>query len=248
MRAALVALALLTGIAAGPAARAGEPAFPALSGPVVDQAEILSATTERALDAELRAHQATHGAQVVVVTLDTLGGREIADYGFRLGRHWGIGDATRDDGALLIVAPNERAVRVEVGRGLEGVLTDALSRIIIEREILPRFKRGDYDGGVRAGVAAILAALRGSGYEPPPPQRSFPIGLVVMFIVGLGLLLVVLMFAGAASMGGGGFGGGGARHGSWGGGGFGGGGFGGGGGGFRGGGGGFGGGGASGRW
>lgn len=249
MRATAVALALLTGIAAGLAARAGEPAFPALSGPVVDQAAILGPATEQALDAELREHQTAHGSQVVVVTLSTLGGYEIADYGFRLGRHWGIGDAARDDGALLIVAPNERAVRIEVGRGLEGVLTDALSRIIIEREVLPRFKQGDYDGGVRAGVTAMLGTLRGSGYEPPPPKRGFPIGLVVVSIVGLGLLLVVLMFAGGASMGGGGYHAGrGARHGNWSAGGFGGGGFGGGGGGFRGGGGGFGGGGASGRW
>lgn len=243
MRARIAAFALLAGAALG-----AEPAFPALTGPVVDQAAILSASTEQALDAELRAHQAAHGAQVVVVTLGTLGGFEIADYGYRLGRHWGIGDAQRDDGALLIVAPNDRQVRIEVGRGLEGTLTDALSRIIIEREVLPRFKQGDYDGGVRAGVSAMLATLRGQPYAPPAKKR-FPIGLLVALIVGLGLLVVGLMIAGAASMSRGGVG---ARYGHWGTGGFGGGirggggGFGGGG--FRGGGGGFSGGGASGRW
>ncbi len=252
MRAVGLALALLAALAVAPATGAAEPSFPALTGPVVDQAAILSPTTEQALDAELRAHQTAHGAQVVVVTLATLDGREIADYGYKLGRHWGIGDAKRDDGALLIVAPNERAVRIEVGRGLEGTLTDALSRIIIEREILPRFKQGDFDGGVRAGVTAILATISGQPYTPPS-KREFPIVVLVLIVVGLALFLVFMLKLGAASMGnnygsgwGGGRGGwGGGSGGFRGGGGFGGGGFGGGGGG---GGGGFNGGGASGRW
>ena len=241
MRATAFALALLAGVASG-----AEPAFPALSGPVVDQAAILGPAAAKALDLELRAFQKEKGAQVVVVTLGTLEGRDIADYGVRLARHWGIGDAERDDGALLIVAPNERAVRIEVGRGLEGTLTDAVSHLIIQREILPRFKRGDYDGGVRAGVTAILATLRGLPYTPPA-KKQVPASLIVLLIVGLVVLVVVLMIAGTSSMGGGsGRGGrsGWGRSSGWnpGSGGFSGGG------GFRGGGGGFSGGGASGRW
>ncbi len=245
MRATLVALALCAAIG-GSAARGAEIAFPALTGPVVDQAAILSATTEQALDAELRAHQAARGSQVVVVTLSTLDGRDIADYGYKLGRHWGIGDEKRDDGVLLIVAPNERAVRIEVGRGLEGVLTDALSRIIIEREILPRFKQGDFDGGVRAGVTAILETISGQPYTPPKRRNDSPPWWVWLIVLTLGGCFVWIMIAaaraGAFNGGGGSWGNtGGYRGGGFGGGGFGGGGFGGGGGGFSGGG-------ASGRW
>lgn len=224
------------------------PGFPALSGRVVDQAEVLSSATEGALDAELAGHEARSGQQLVVVTLATLGGYEIADYGYQLGRHWGIGRAAQDDGVLLIVAPAEHQVRIEVGYGLEGTLTDALCRVIIEREIVPRFKRGDLDGGVRAGATAILAALAGS-YQPPPPKRARNDAPWILLL----FLIVLVALIGLASQmptvrggrfsrgwGAGGYGGG------YGGGRLGGGGFGGGG--FGGGGGGFGGGGASGRW
>src|ERR1700730_8780667 len=113
-----------------------EPVFPALSSRVVDEAGLLSAAERERLTAQLAAHEHATGQQVVVVTLRSLQGMPIEDFGYRLGRAWGIGEKGKNTGALLVVAPSERAVRIEVGYGLEGLLTDALSRSIIERDIL----------------------------------------------------------------------------------------------------------------
>jgi len=148
------------------------PTFPALTGRVVDEAGILSPAFKTQLAAQLAAHEQATINQVVVVTLKTLGGYDIADYGYRLGRHWGIGQKGKNNGVLLIVAPAERKVRIEVGYGLEGVLTDAISRDIIERRIKPRFKQGDYDQGVRAGVDAILTVLGGEFQVAAPPVTA----------------------------------------------------------------------------
>jgi uncharacterized protein len=147
------------------------PTFPELTGRVVDAAGVLSPVTEQALDSQLAQHEKDTSNQLVVVTLEDLQGYDIADYGYQLGRHWGIGQQGRDNGALLIVAPGERKVRIEVGYGLEGVLTDATASNIIRTRILPRFRSGDYDAGVRAGVDAILAAIAGT-YEPLPEKRG----------------------------------------------------------------------------
>ena len=135
------------------------PTFPPLTGRVVDQADLLSQDAERALDARLRALEETTGRQMVVATLSDLQGYPIEDYGYQLGRTWGIGDAKRDDGVLLIIAPNERRVRIEVGYGLEPVLTDSLSSVIIQTRILPAFRRGDIEGGVVAGATAMIDQL-----------------------------------------------------------------------------------------
>jgi uncharacterized protein len=95
----------------------------------------------------------------VIATLPSLEGYEISDYGYRLGRDWGIGSKDKNDGALLIVAPNERKVRIEVGYGLEGILTDGLSSLIIQNDILPKFKEGDMPAGIEAGTDALLTQL-----------------------------------------------------------------------------------------
>lgn len=145
--------------------------FPALTGRVVDNANIIDDAREGALDAKLAAHEAETSNQVVVATVPDLQGYDIADYANRLGREWAIGTAENDNGVLLVVAPTERAVRIEVGYGLEGALTDALSRIIIQREILPAFREGDYDVGIDKGVTAMLAAIEGE-YSIPPKGRS----------------------------------------------------------------------------
>ena len=156
----LWALALLLVIAS--AGRAAEPTYPALTGRVVDEAGVLSASTRSGLTEMLaQAERASGGQQVVVVTLKSLQGLAIEDFGYQLGRHWGIGQKDKNTGALLIVAPNERKVRIEVGYGLEGTLTDALARTIIERDIVPAFKRGDLNGGVLAGTSAIVRVLGG---------------------------------------------------------------------------------------
>lgn len=144
------------------------PDFPALQGQrVVDEAGIVSAQAKTEISALLAAHEKASGNQVVVVTLKSLRGYDISDYGFQLGRHWGIGQKGKNNGALLIVAPTERKMRIEVGYGLEGVLTDAISRDIIERVIKPAFRQQNYDQGIRAGVGAILDAL-GGNYQPAP--------------------------------------------------------------------------------
>jgi uncharacterized protein len=155
MWATLMALTIL--LIALPAMAA--PTFPALTGRVVDNANILSPAVEVSLSEKLAGLETASGHQLVVVTLPTLQGLEIEDYGYQLGRAWQIGDKTRDDGALLIVAPTERKVRIEVGYGLEGVMTDALSSVIIQSAIVPKFKAGDMEGGVVAGTDALVQQL-----------------------------------------------------------------------------------------
>ena len=137
------------------------PKFPELTGRIVDNAGLLTPEDKAAIEAELKAIEDKSTDQVVVVTLSDLGGYAIDDYGYQLGRHWGIGQKGKDNGVLLIVAPSERKVRIETGRGLEAHLTDAMSRIIIENAILPKFRRGDFSGGVRDGVRDIKATIEG---------------------------------------------------------------------------------------
>jgi uncharacterized protein len=145
-----------------------EPKFPPLTGRVVDDAGVLSASTKSQLTDMLDSHEAATGEQVVVVTLKSLQEYTIEDYGYQLGRYWGIGQKGVNNGALLIVAPKEHKVRIEVGYGLEGTLTDALSATIIQNYILPSFKRGDFNAGVVAGTTEVLLALGGNPLSPAP--------------------------------------------------------------------------------
>jgi uncharacterized protein len=170
MRYLLSLTALLWAVLFTPALQA-EPEFPALSGRVVDQASVLSAPVIQQLTTLLAQHEAATGNQVVVVTLSSLQGYEIEEFGYQLGREWGIGEKGKDNGVLLIVAPNERKLRIEVGYGLEGTLTDALSKNIIETVITPRFKQQDLEGGIIEGAKAILGTIEGT-YEPPQTSRS----------------------------------------------------------------------------
>ena len=224
------------------------PKFPLLSGRVVDDAHILSAATRSELTSMLAEQERKTGQQVVVVTLPTLQGYTIDQYGYRLGRAWGIGQKGKDNGVLLIIAPKEHKVRIEVGYGLEGRLTDVQSELIIHNVIVPKFRAGDYDGGVLAGTRVLLKVLGGDASALPQPATTgqqghggFHIGgLLILFLLWIlfGRFFWPLFFIGGLGGGlGGGFGGG-----------FGGGSGGGFGGGFSGGGGSFGGGGASGSW
>ena len=129
--------------------------IPALSGRVVDQAGVLSPAAKRELETALAAHENNTTNQLVIVTTRSLGGKAIEEYSLELGRRWGIGQKGKDNGALLVVAPNDKQVRIEVGYGLEGVLTDALCGIIINRYVIPEFKKGDIEGGVKIGVKKI---------------------------------------------------------------------------------------------
>ena len=142
-----------------PAAAQSKIDFPPLTGRVVDQANLLDPATEQALTEKLAALEASSTDQLVVVTVNSLQDQEIEDYGYQLGRAWGIGQKENDNGALLIVAPNERKVRVEVGYGLEPILTDAFSSQVIRNDILPSFRDGDYQAGVIKGVDALIAQL-----------------------------------------------------------------------------------------
>jgi uncharacterized protein len=159
--------ALLFGlmVSATSAARAQE--FPALSGRVVDAANIISSPVETDLNTRLAALETQSQRQFVIATVPDLGGNDIADYGYRLGRHWGIGDDERNDGVILLVAPNERRMHIAVGYGLEPVLTDALSATIIRNEITPAFREGNFDAGIRNGANAIIRQL-----QLPPEEAA----------------------------------------------------------------------------
>ncbi len=147
------------------------PQFPNLTGRVVDNAELLSTSERDRLTSLLAEHESQTTNQVVVVTLKSLQGYEIEDFGYQLGRHWGIGQEGKNNGVLLVVAPTERKVRIEVGYGLEGTLTDALSRNIIDIHILSAFKAGNYETGIRRGTEGILAVLGGT-YKSKWVQRE----------------------------------------------------------------------------
>ncbi|WP_398288906.1 TPM domain-containing protein [Sphingomonas nostoxanthinifaciens] len=134
--------------------------FPKFTGLVTDAANILPADRKAALQAKLEALQRQTKRQLVVATIPDLQGYAIEDYGYRLLRAWGVGLKGADNGAILIIAPSDRRIRVEIGYGLEPVLTDALSSIIIRRDIVPAFKAGDIPGGIEAGVDALDQQLR----------------------------------------------------------------------------------------
>ena len=176
--------------------------FPQLTGRVVDEANILDAATKIDLDTKLEDLEKKTSTQFVVVTLKSLRGRTIEEYGYQLGRHWGIGQKGTNNGVLLIVAPNERKVRIEVGYGLEGTLTDAITSVIIQGTILPRFRANDYQGGIRQGVDAVLEALSGNPdkFKPKTPEYSVfvtilsAIAPLLFSIPGLILLLILIHF------------------------------------------------------
>jgi len=134
--------------------------FPKLTGRVVDAANIIPDSDEAALTQKLEAVETASSRQLVVATVPSLQGHDIADYGYQLGRTWGIGQKGANNGMLLLVAPNEKKVRIDVGYGLEPIMTDALSHQIITQQILPAFKRGDFPGGINAGADSIIEQLQ----------------------------------------------------------------------------------------
>jgi len=133
--------------------------FPAFTGLVVDQANIIPADRKAALTQKLEAFQQKTHRQLVVATVSSLEGDDIADYGYQLGRAWGVGLKDANNGAILLIAPNERKMRVEVGYGLEGVLTDAYSSVVVNSKLRPAFRAGDMPGGIDAGTDAIIEVL-----------------------------------------------------------------------------------------
>ena len=190
--AAAVALLLWTALAAVALT------FPALTGRIVDQANVISAETRSALEPKLADLEAKSGIQLVVATVNSLEGQEIEPYANELFRTWKLGQKAKNNGVLLLVAPNEKRVRIEVGYGLEGTLTDALSKVIIANAIAPRFKTGDFSGGISRGVDDIITVLTtdASEWEKRPSLRldnhpaSDPVNWVIILIV---IVVVVLL-------------------------------------------------------
>jgi uncharacterized protein len=171
------------------------PKFPPLTGRVVDNANLLSPQAEQKLTDDLAALEQKTGHQVVVATVPDLQGYPIEDYGYQLGRAWKIGDEKRDDGVVFLVAPNDRKVRIEVGYGLEPVLTDALSSTIIQAKVLPAFRSGNLEQGVVDGAEAVIQqlslpedqarALAAQPVQVQPVQASrnhIPSFLVLLFV------------------------------------------------------------------
>ena len=140
------------------AAAAAQAPF-ALTGRVVDNAGLLPAASRRALEQRLAALEKASGPQFVIVTVSDLKGMTIEQLGLALGNGWGIGDRQRNDGVLMIVAPNQRQARIEVGKGLEATLTNQLSKQIIDSDMIPQFKAGAFEAGIDAGAARIVAFL-----------------------------------------------------------------------------------------
>jgi uncharacterized protein len=225
--------------------------FPELTGRVVDRAGMIDAAAEQQLTALLEAHENATTNQLVVVTLKDLQGYPIEQFGYQLGRAWGIGQKGEDNGALLLVAEAERAVRIEVGYGLEGELTDAISSNIVHSVILPAFRQGKFSEGISNGAQAMVQAVGGEYKMRSTKAKPTDTGgkaLILLLVFGGWLALAsitsigggrgsgrgLLLLGALGVLGGGrgGFGGGGGGFG----------------GGFSGGGGGFGGGGASGGW
>ncbi len=175
--------------------------FPPLSGRVVDAANLLKPEERAALEAKLKAHEDKTTDQVVVATLRSLEGYEIEDYANRLFRHWQLGQKGKDNGALLLVAPQERKVRIEVGYGLEGALTDALSKIIITTAVAPQFQKGNFAGGIDAGVDAMLSILTGDAEEWQRRAQVREDGTTAMDPVIAFIILLILFFLIARLMG-----------------------------------------------
>jgi uncharacterized protein len=174
--------------------------LPPLTGHVVDRANIIPADMRGAITQKLADLEAKSSIQLVVATVASLEGQEIEPYANELFRSWKLGDKTKNNGVLLLVAPNERRIRIEVGYGLEGTLTDALAKVIISNAIAPRFKTGDFAGGISRGVDDIITVLTtdASEWQPRPALRldSQPTAdpanwLLIAGLVGLVFLLIV---------------------------------------------------------
>lgn len=164
------------------------PQFPTLTGRVVDEAHVLSGRQQHDLEQRLAQLEKQSQVQLVVTTLSSLQGNTIEDFGYQLGRHWGIGQQGKNNGLLLIVAPQDRKVRIEVGYGLEGTFPDALAANIIATRILPRFRQGDMPGGIDAGVNAIEQTVagqytQGSARDEPDHGLWFFLAMVILMIV-----------------------------------------------------------------
>lgn len=206
-RGALIALALCWSFIAG-----AQIAVPPLSGRITDQTATLTAEQKTSLEQTLQAFENSKGSQLAVLMVPTTAPETIEQYALRVVEQWQLGRENVDDGALLLVARDDRTLRIEVGYGLEGVLTDATSKRIISEIIVPRFQQGDFYGGITAGITQMIRVIEGEPLPPPPRQSDEGIGGIqqyvpIIFILALvigGVLRTVLgRFPGALVTGGG---------------------------------------------
>jgi len=171
---------------------------PKLASSVTDLAGVLSGEQRYELEAMLRAHEDTTSNQIVIVTVPTTGEEPIEDYAVRLFEENGIGTKVNDNGVLLLVAILDRKMRIEVGYGLEGAVTDAIASLIINNAITPRFRAGDFFGGIKAGASDIMKAAAGEYKAEPRSGEDVPEGIslgTIIFIVFV-LIIVGRMFRG----------------------------------------------------
>ena len=188
MRLALVAAMVLASFAVMAAG------FPALTGRVVDDANVMTAQARASLEAKLKDLEDKSGIQLVVATVPSLGDQDIEPYANALFRAWKLGEKQKNNGVLLLIAPREHKVRIEVGYGLEGTLTDAISKLIITNALVPRFKANDYAGGIDRGVDDIIAVLTtdSADWQARPHLR---VDDQPSLVDAAGPLLVLIIFA-----------------------------------------------------
>ncbi|MBI3286370.1 MAG: YgcG family protein [Burkholderiales bacterium] len=181
-------------------AASAQPAIPPLSGHVNDLSGTLSAEQKANLEQRLQNFEAGKGSQLVVLIVPSTGPESIEQYALRVVEQWKPGRKKIDDGALLIVAKNDRSLRIEVGYGLEGTLTDASSKRIVSEVIVPQFKRGEYYAGISAGVESMMQVIAGESLPPPKanagngdagPAAFVPVIFILTVMLG-GLLRAVL--------------------------------------------------------
>ncbi len=195
----LVPIALII-LAIGCALHGRAAEVPFLAGRINDLVGILSSSTHAELESLLKAHEDSTSNQVAVLIIPSLEGESLEEFSIKVAETWKLGQKGKDNGVLLLVAKNDRKVRIEVGRGLEGDLTDQISGMIIRHEIVPRFRDGDYDGGVRAGASAILAAVKGSYSAAEEEDGEFGglgarLAALLLFLVVVGIFTAVALLS-----------------------------------------------------
>lgn len=169
---------------------------PPLTSPVVDLTQTLTADQQQALANQLLAYEKAKGSQVMVLIVPTTQPEDIAQYSIRVAEAWKIGRAKQDDGVLLLVAKQDRKVRIEVGRGLEGAIPDIYAKRIISESISPLFKQGDFNGGILAGVEKITGLIAGEQLPAPPKDEASSPN--IGFESALALFFIACMFLGEA--------------------------------------------------
>lgn len=197
-----------------------EVAVPYLSGRIVDEAGVLSAPARDRISAMLKAHEDSTGNQIAVLTLPTLQGESVEDYAVRVFEDWALGQKGRDNGVLVLVVPQDKRMRIEVGYGLEGTLTDAAASRVIRDLMTPRFREGNYDVGIESGITGIVQVLEGRQPRDPevnwaaPPQSGpdfkfegapMPLGMKILVCLFVFSILGLFTFIGLVTPGGSGW-------------------------------------------